>query len=174
MYIHYDDTKTADWADSSPSDEDDNSVPSDRLTETSPTATEPHTRSTKMLQRSKTTDPSWGMDATDKKWSGGASAPSRSPGKILSLLKSFEQKEVEAKVDYTKPKRISETLDSSRYSGISRKSATFDSPSSSFSFSAPDKAESTPVRSTITDKTVPVPTKVSTNNHNDGRYNCLT
>ncbi|XP_033743888.1 LIM and calponin homology domains-containing protein 1-like isoform X2 [Pecten maximus] len=156
-YINYDDTKRASWAASESSDEEsnkkDNSVELDRLKNTSE-----NTQKVKSNVRSNVldnNDNSWRKDPSPQRKSGltGAGTPTKSTGKLTNLLKSFEQKEEEAK-----GKRFSEVHKDYNRSGLSR---SFDLPSSSFSFSAKDKAEKTPVRSTITDKTVPVPTKAS-------------
>ncbi|XP_069131087.1 LIM domain only protein 7-like isoform X3 [Argopecten irradians] len=159
-YIHYDDTKRASWAAGDSSDEEsdkkDNSVETDRLKDTSENTPKEKTNVRRSVLEN--SDNSWRKDPSPQRklGSAGAGTPTKSTGKLSNLLKSFEQKEEEAKVDYSKVKKLSDK-DYSR-SGLSR---SFDLPSSSFSFSAKEKAEKAPVRSTITDKTVPVPTKAS-------------
>ncbi|XP_021360222.1 LIM domain only protein 7-like isoform X2 [Mizuhopecten yessoensis] len=166
-YIHYDDTKRASWAASDSSDEEsskkDNSVELDRLRDTSKNENKNKDKSNSRNTVLDSSDNSWRRkDPSPQRKSGlpGAGTPTKSTGKLSNLLKSFEQKEEEAKADYSKVKRFSETSTDYSRSGV-KKMSSFDLPSSSFSFSAKDKAETTPVRSTITDKTVPVPTKAS-------------
>ncbi|XP_060064832.1 LIM and calponin homology domains-containing protein 1-like [Ylistrum balloti] len=160
-YIHYDDTRRASWAASDSSDEEsnkkDNSVESERLQDTSVHESRNKEKST-TRKSVLDSDSSWRKDSTPQRNSGLSGPPVKSIGKLSNLLKSFEQKEEEAKVDYSKVKKFSDMNKDYSRSGLSK---SFDLPSSSFSFSAKDKAETTPVRSRITDKTVPVPTKAS-------------
>lgn len=164
-YTTYDDSKAAAWANSSDeesSDKKDNSEQEQNENENEVfKSNNSDITSAKSLPRfssdSKVTDKSW-IRGTDSNKSANTSRLSaqNSTGKISNILKSFENKEEKAKLDYKKPK------DTFNFKVDSRQRDSYHSPSSSFSFSAKEKAEAAiSPQSRITEKTVPVPTKAS-------------